>query len=264
MQIKNINPLWLLFTCTQTILSWAQNEARELRKPLTLTVWGFSNPAYFCICFTAIMGTIKDQRSKFVRKCQNNVDHNGGRLPAVAALEPDGIIHILFPLGLWGSQVDSYLESLSLPMLPSWLAFIMKPSQIFPTFSFPVCNNGRLKIVQQLFYSTNDVTSAHNGTRMKSSFLLFCQINKTIGVKYSKQIWYISSRLDFDRLTLMPPFSGCREWTWYENDVNGGHRMWNLSTIDDKNRSPVIATLPGMLEWSLSSLQAHFTWKRSM
>ena len=121
------------------------------------------------------MGTIKDQRSKFVRKCQNNVDHNGGRLPAVAAQEPDGIIHILFPLGLWGSQVDSYLESLSLPKLPSWLAFIMKPSQISPTFSFRVCNNGRLKIVQQLFYSSDDVTSAHTGTRMKSSFLLFCQ-----------------------------------------------------------------------------------------
>ena len=173
------------------------------------------------------MGTIKDQRSKFVRKCQNNVDHNGGRLPAVAAQEPDGIIHILFPLGLWGSQVDSYLESLSLPKLPSWLAFIMKPSQISPTFSFRVCNNGRLKIVQQLFYSTNDVTSAHNGTRMKSSFLLFLpRSTEQFGVKYSKQMWYISSPLDFDRLTLMPPFSGCRERTWYEIDVNGGHRMW--------------------------------------
>ena len=208
------------------------------------------------------MGTIKDQRSNFVRKCQNNVDHHGGRLPAVAAQEPDGIIHILFPLGLWGSQFDSYLESLSLPKLPSWLAFIMKPSQIFPTFSFRVCNNGRLKIVQQLFYSSDDVPLHTMGLGWKAVFCFFLpRSTKQFGVKYSKQMWYISLPLDFDRLTLMPPFSGCRERTWYENDVNGGHRMWNLSTIDDKNRSPVIATLPGMLEWSLSSLQAHFQAK---
>ena len=211
------------------------------------------------------MGTIKDQRSKFVRKCQNNVDHNGGRLPAVAAQEPDGIIHILFPLGLWGSQVDSYLESLSLPKLPSWLAFIMKPSQIFPTFSFRVCNNGRLKIVQQLFYSTDDVTSAHNGTRMKSSFLLFCQDQQ------NSLASNIQNKCDiFLHLWISTDWLWCLRSQDVENEL-GMRMMWmvgieceNLSTIDDKNRSPVIATLPGMLEWSLSSLQAHFPGKRSM
>ena len=167
------------------------------------------------------MGTIKDQRSKFVRKCQNNVDHNGGRLPAVAAQEPDGIIHILFPLGLWGSQVDSYLESLSLPMLPSWLAFIMKPSQISPTFSFRVCNNGRLKIVQQLFYSTNDVTSAHNGTRMKSIFLLvFAKINKIVWRKIFKTnvIYFFTSGFrstDFDASVLRMSRMNL-VWEWCE------------------------------------------------
>ena len=219
MQIKNVALSdYCLFAHKH---SWAQNEARELRKPLTLTILGSSNPAYFCICFTVIMGTIKDQRSKFVRKCQNNVDHNGGRLPAVAAQEPDGIIHILFPLGLWGSQVDSYLESLSLPMLPSWLAFIMKPSQISPTFSFRVCNNGRLKIVQQLFYSTNDVTSAHNGTRMKSIFLLvFAKINKIVWRKIFKTnvIYFFTSGFrstDFDASVLRMSRMNL-VWEWCE------------------------------------------------
>ena len=83
MQIKNVALSdYCLFAHKH---SWAHNEARELRKPLTLTVLGFSNPAYFCICFTVIMGTIKDQRSKFVRKWQNNVDHNVTRSGSAGA-----------------------------------------------------------------------------------------------------------------------------------------------------------------------------------
>ena len=171
---KKRSPLWLLFTCTQTFLS--PERGKGIEKTTDANRFGVFQSCIFLYLFHGHnAGHNKGSEVKICAQMPNNVDHNGGRLPAVAAQEPDGIIHILFPLGLWGSQVDSYLESLSLPKLPSWLAFIMKPSQISPTFSFRVCNNGRLKIVQQLFYSTDDVTSAHNGTRMKSSFLLFCQ-----------------------------------------------------------------------------------------
>ena len=167
------------------------------------------------------MGTIKDQRSNFVRKCQNNVDHHGGRLPAVAAQEPDRIIHILFPLGLWGSQVDSYLESLSLPKLPSWLAFIMKPSQIFPTFSFRVCNNGRLKIVQQLFYSSDDVPLHTMGLGWKAVFcFFFAKINKTVWRQIFKTnvIYFFASRFrstDFDASVLRMSRTNL-VWEWCE------------------------------------------------
>ena len=86
--------------------------------------------------------------------------------PATAARQ-NGIIHIFLP---WGLRIDSYLESLSLPKLPFWLAFIMKLPPILPALmqNLPFAV---FRLLRKCFYNSDDVASGHNGTGNKRDSL---------------------------------------------------------------------------------------------
>ena len=88
--------------------------------------------------------------------------------PATAARQ-NGIIHIFLP---WGLRIDSYLESLSLPKLPFWLAFIMKLPPILPALMQNLTKLFAVfRLLRKCFYNSDDVASGHNGTGNKRDSL---------------------------------------------------------------------------------------------